>query len=130
VVARALRVAELIRTHTARRWVGIYRIDDGEMHNLVWSGPSAPAHLSFSVGFGLTGAAIEFAATVISNDVSDDSRYLTNQPSTGSEMIVPVLVGPRVVGTLEVEAAETGVFDDSDQVLFEALAAALVEIPV
>lgn len=42
---------------------------------------------------GLTGAAIRERETVVSNDVARDPRYLTALASTGSEMIVPVIVG-------------------------------------
>jgi len=51
--------------------------------------------------------------------------YLTNQESTGSELIVPVVREGAVVGTLDIEDARTGAFDGNDQVLFEQLAAAL-----
>ena len=125
VEERAARVAELIRTRTGRRWVGIYRVAGGKVSNLAWSGPAAPAYPDFPVERGLTGAAVRSRATVLSNDVANDPRYLTNQESTGSEVIVPVLVGGTVVGTLDVEDAATDAFGEEDQAMFGELAAAL-----
>jgi GAF domain-containing protein len=125
---RASRSAELIRTRTGRRWVGIYRVTDTEVRNLAWSGPEAPAHPVFPIEQGLTRAAIRSRSTVLSNDVADDPRYLTNQQSTGSELIVPVLLGETVVGTLDVEDPATDAFDEDDQALFEALATALTAL--
>jgi GAF domain-containing protein len=122
---RAARTAELIRTRTGRRWVGIYRVTGTEVRNLAWSGPEAPAHPNFPIEQGLTGTAIRSRSTVRSNDVASDSRYLTNQESTGSEMIVPVLLGGTVVGTLDIEDPATDAFDEKDQAFFEDLAAAL-----
>lgn len=122
---RAARAAELIRTRTGRRWVGIYRVTSRGVENLAWSGPGAPAHPNFPIEQGLTGAAIGSRTTVVSNDVARDPRYLTNQESTGSELIVPVLLDGTVVGTLDVEDPATGAFDATDQRLFEDLAAAL-----
>jgi L-methionine (R)-S-oxide reductase len=122
---RAARAAALIRARTGRRWVGIYEVGGGWVRNLAWSGPGPPAHPSFSSDRGLTGAAIRTRRTVISNDVARDRRYLTNQDSTGSELIVPVVVAGTVVGTLDVEAAERNAFDDGDRALFEAVAGAL-----
>jgi GAF domain-containing protein len=55
----------------------------------------------------------------------DDPRYLTNQESTASELIVPVLDGDAVVGTLDIEDERTGAFTADDQALFEDLADAL-----
>ena len=56
---------------------------------------------------------------------ANDRRYLTNQESTGSELIVPVLDGGAVVGTLDIEDERTGAFTADDQALFEDLADAL-----
>ena len=108
--------------------MGIYRVTSSKVRNLAWSGPSAPAYPSFPVERGLTGAAVRARRTVVSNDVANDPRYLTNQESTGSELIVPVLVDGAVVGTLDVEDGATGAFDQDDQALFEHLAAALVDL--
>jgi len=77
---------------------------------------------------GLTGAAIRSRGTVLSNDVANDPRYLTNQESTGSELIIPVLLDGRVVGTLDIEDARANAFSNDDQTLFEQLAAALPEL--
>jgi L-methionine (R)-S-oxide reductase len=125
---RASRVAELIRTGTGRRWVGVYRVAGSEVRNLAWSGPAAPAYPNFPTERGLTGAAIRCRGTVLSNDVANDSRYLTNQESTGSELIVLVLRKGTVVGTLDIEDAATDAFGEEDQTLFEHVAAALVDL--
>ena len=125
---RASRAAELIRTRTRRRWVGIYRVTDNEVMNLSWSGPGPPAHPSFSIERGLTGVAIRSGSTVVSNDVARDARYLRNQQSTGSELIVPVLRDGTVVGTLDIEDARRNAFDETDRALFEHLAGTLVDL--
>ena len=122
---RAKRAAALIRARTGRRWVGIYRVLTDEVRNLAWSGPAAPAHPNFPTGRGLTGAAIRSRSTVLSNDVANDPRYLTNQESTGSELIAPVVVDGNVVGTLDIEDARTNAFNAHDEELFRELAEAL-----
>jgi GAF domain-containing protein len=90
--------------------------------NLAWSGPAPPAHPRFPAERGLTGAAISARETVVSNDVARDPRYLTALASTGSELIVPVVVGDRVLGTLDVEDGRTDAFGDDDRRLFESVA--------
>jgi L-methionine (R)-S-oxide reductase len=122
---RARTITDLIRQETGRRWVGIYAVTDQEVVNLAWSGPAPPAHPSFPVAQGLSGAAIKERATVISNDVGADPRYLVALESTGSEMIVPVLLEGDVVGTLDVEDKQLGAFAIEDQRLFEEVARAL-----
>jgi L-methionine (R)-S-oxide reductase len=122
---RAQRIADLIRTVTGRRWVGVYEVTATEVVNLAWSGPAPPTHPRFPVERGLTGAAIGARETVVSNDVARDPRYLTALASTGSELIVPVIVGDRVVGTLDVEDERTDAFGDDDRRLFEHIAGGL-----
>jgi L-methionine (R)-S-oxide reductase len=125
VEERAQRIADLVRTRTGRRWVGVYRVTADKVVNLAWSGPAAPRYPRFPTTRGLTGAAIASRCSVVSNDVGSDPRYLAALESTGSELIVPVLVEGRVVGTLDVEDERTGAFGDDDQKLFEQLAQAL-----
>jgi putative methionine-R-sulfoxide reductase with GAF domain len=125
VEQRAQRIADLVRVRTGRRWVGIYRVEGGEVVNLAWSGPAAPAYPRFPSDRGLTGAAIASRAPIVSNDVANDPRYLTALASTGSELIAPVLVEERVVGTLDVEDERTGAFGDDDRILFESVAGVL-----
>jgi L-methionine (R)-S-oxide reductase len=124
-VERARRVADAVRAVTGHRWVGVYAVRDDEVVNLAWSGPGPPAHPSFAIGSGLTGAAIEARATIVSNDVANDSRYLRTLDTTGSEIIVPVIAGDRVVGTLDVESARTGAFGKEDRRALEQVAAEL-----
>ena len=128
VEERAKRITDLVRTLTRRRWVGVYRVASDEVVNLAWSGPAPPAYPRFRATSGLTGAAIAFGSSVVSNDVAGDPRYLTALESTGSELIVPVLLDKRVVGTLDVEDERTGAFDADDQKLFEQLAQALTAL--
>jgi putative methionine-R-sulfoxide reductase with GAF domain len=125
---RARRLADLIRAETGRRWVGVYEVTATEVVNLAWSGPAGPAYPRFPVDKGLTGAAIRARAPVLSNDVARDPRYLTALASTGSELIVPVIVGGRVVGTLDVEDQRPGAFDDDDRRRFERTAAELAPL--
>jgi L-methionine (R)-S-oxide reductase len=125
VEQRAQRTVDLVRTRTGRRWVGVYRLDAADVVNLAWSGPAAPAYPRFPADRGLTSAAIESQAAVVSNDVANDPRYLTALDSTGSELIVPVLIRGRVVGTLDIEDERKDAFDLEDQALFEQLGEAL-----
>lgn len=125
VDTRARRAAELIRAGTGRRWVGIYGVTGSEVRNLGWSGPAPPAFPTFRAEKGLTGAAVRSGSTVVSNDVVTDARYLTNQDTTGSELIVPILLAGAVVGTLDIEDPRENAFDQSDLDRFELLAETL-----
>jgi putative methionine-R-sulfoxide reductase with GAF domain len=122
---RAREITSLVREHTQRRWIGVYRVDEEEVAILGWSGPSAPAHPRFSTRVGLTGEAVRGRRVVVSNDVASDSRYLVAFDTTGSEMIVPIVLNQDVVGTLDVEDPMTDAFNDADRELFMKIAAEL-----
>jgi putative methionine-R-sulfoxide reductase with GAF domain len=122
---RARLAAELIRHATRARWVGIYTVADGTVSNDGWSGPNPPAHPTFPGTRGLTSHAIRARAIAVSNDVTQDPRYLTNQDDSGSELIIPVTDGDVVVGTLDIESGDIGAFSGAEISRYEMLARTL-----
>jgi L-methionine (R)-S-oxide reductase len=122
---RAARAADLVRLAVGARWVGIYTVAGAMVTCDGWSGPGAPAHPAFAVTEGLTAHAVRAGAVALSNDVSRDPRYLTNQADSGAELIVPVLADGHVIGTLDAESDRTGAFGGSAMLDCERLAIAL-----
>jgi GAF domain-containing protein len=122
---RAKAAAELIRGVITARWVGIYSVVNDTVTNEAWSGPAAPAYPTFPVTEGLTGHALRTRSVALSNDVAHDPRYLVNQDDSGSELIVPVMLAGRSVGTLDTESDAIGAFGGAEITQCEDLAAAL-----
>jgi L-methionine (R)-S-oxide reductase len=127
---RATRLAEMIRKLGEYRWVGVYDVDEQNVSIIGWSGPGAPAHPTFPITDGLTGAAIREKKAVVVGDVRNDPRYLTVFGNTLSEMIVPVLSpgGGRVIGTVDVESERANAFTASDQQMIEHCAEAALPL--
>jgi signal transduction histidine kinase len=81
------------------------------------------------VSQGIIGAAARSRRTVLVNDVASDPRYFPTPGSEGirAELAVPMLVGARVVGVLNVESAAP--FDAEDaaglEIVADQLAAAV-----
>jgi putative methionine-R-sulfoxide reductase with GAF domain len=127
---RARRAAEIVRAARNYRWVGIYDVDDDRIELLGHTGVQAPVFVEFSAAEGLTGEAVRTRATVISNDVANDPRYLTAFESTGSEMIVPILGAESgiAIGTLDVESDRVSAFTDDDRDFVERCATALMPL--
>jgi putative methionine-R-sulfoxide reductase with GAF domain len=125
-IAQAGAAAELIRQAGAFRWVGLYDVTPTEIRAIAWTGTQAPAS-TFPRSQGLNGAAVATQTTVLVPDVAQDPRYLTAFASTGSEMIVPVLVGdpPEVRGTIDVESERVNAFGPRDQHFVESWAEVL-----
>jgi putative methionine-R-sulfoxide reductase with GAF domain len=122
---RAARIAETIRAAGSYRWVGLYDVQDAVVSNIAWSGPGAPVHPTFPSTNGLTSRAIAGKCTVNVGDVAGDSDYLDALGDTRSEIIVPVLVGDRVVGTIDVESEKLNAFQPTAQLFLEECAGRL-----
>lgn len=122
---RARRIAETIRQNGQHRWVGVYDVGPKEISVIGWSGPGAPTFPTFAVEQGLNGAAVSTRTAVIANDVGRDPRYLTTLGGTRAEMVVPVLLQGKVVGTIDVESDEVNRFADIDRQFIETCAIAI-----
>jgi L-methionine (R)-S-oxide reductase len=105
-------------------------VAEGEIANLAFNGPGAPAYPRFPVTQGLSGSAVASGETVVAGDVREDPRYLTAFGSTRSEIIVPVLDrAPRkVVGTIDVESEEVDAFSEEDRAALERCATAVAAL--
>jgi GAF domain-containing protein len=126
---KAAGVAGAIRRAGAYRWVGVYEVTDGEIANLAFDGPGAPAYPRFPVTQGLSGSAVASGETVVVGDVKEDRRYLTAFGSTRSEIIVPVLDrAGKVVGTIDVESEEVDAFSEQDRAALERCATAVAAL--
>lgn len=128
VADRCRAVASLVLSNSSARWVGIYSVDETTVSNEAWSGPGPPEYPSFPRTAGLTAQAIATNAPALSNDVAHDPRYLANQEDSGSELILPVLVGGRVAGTLDIESDVVGAFDGQAITEFERVAEVLSDL--
>jgi L-methionine (R)-S-oxide reductase len=127
---RATGVARAIRQAGTYRWVGLYEVTEDEIVNLAYDGLGVPAHPSFPVTQGLSGAAVASGETVMVGDVTQDPRYLTAFGSTRSEIVVPIVgrAGRKVVGTIDVESEEVDAFTEEDRAALEHCAAAAAKL--
>lgn len=62
-------------------------------------------------GVGIVAWVAEHGRTVRLNDVTRDPRYVAMSPETKSEICVPLRVGPRVIGVLNLETKAPNAFD-------------------
>ena len=64
-------------------------------------------------------------ATIIVDDVHSDARYLACSLETKSEIVVPIMRGPAVLGEIDVDSDQPAAFGSADRALLEAVAHAL-----
>lgn len=83
-----------------------------------------------SLGEGIVGWSAQYGQTVRCGDVLADPRYRQVFPATRSELCVPLQVGGRTLGVINVESPEPNAFDAEDEQLLTSLAglaAAVIE---
>jgi GAF domain-containing protein len=120
------RVSNRLHEKLARyNWVGFYLIDKSDPNILLlgpYAGTDTP-HRKIPLNQGLCGAAASLKKTMVVNDVANDPRYLMGSEHTKSEIIVPILVGKRVMGEFDINSYFKDTWDTAEQRFVEACAA-------
>jgi L-methionine (R)-S-oxide reductase len=105
-------------------WVGFYVVDPVDSGVLIigpYMGSFTP-NVRIPLNIGLCGAAASTGHTVVVDDVSKDKRYLAGSSLVKSEIVVPIFVGKKLAGELDVESYFFGTFTKAEQNFVEACA--------
>jgi PAS domain S-box-containing protein len=87
-----------------------------------------PADYRQKLGEGIIGTVASTGKTILCNDVSREPRYYNALEATRSELAVPIKLGRRVIGVLNVESHEINTFDHFDQDILETLSSQLAGV--
>jgi len=107
-------------------WVGIYVLEGDELVLGPYLGKPSP-HTRIPLGRGICGAAATEKATIVVDDVNADPRYLACSIETKSEIVVPIMNGPEVLGEIDIDSDQPAAFGARDRALLEPVAALLAE---
>jgi len=81
--------------------------------------------LHLQLGQGIAGWVAQHGQPALVPDVRQDPRYYEGTLDTRSELCVPLVVGPWVIGVLNVESPQVNAFSEDDQRLLTTLASNL-----
>ena len=86
--------------------------------------PIAPVSLEVEVGQGLIGQAAATGERILVSDVKKDTRYrfIDSLPGTRSEVVLPLKLGERVLGVLDIQSDQVDAFHPNDLLILGALA--------
>ncbi len=79
--------------------------------------------LELHVGEGITGWVAQTGQSVCLGDVSQDPRYYPLRAGIRSELCVPLRLGDKVIGVLNVESPQPNAYSEADQRVLETIAA-------
>lgn len=111
------RICDLLRRDVPYfDWVGFYLTDAENPDDLVL-GPfnGAPTeHVRISVGTGICGRAAHTRRMFVVQDVSKETNYLACSPDVKAEIVLPILIGGRVWGELDIDSHTLAPFSSED----------------
>jgi GAF domain-containing protein len=102
-------------------WVGFYFHDGKEL--VVGPFQGKPACVRIALGRGVCGTAARTRSTQRVPDVHAFPGHIACDSASRSELVVPLLLGERLIGVLDLDSPLPGRFDAEDQVGLETLAA-------
>jgi len=128
----ASRVTELIQQTFHYYYVAFFTLREGSTSLRFRSSAMAPGAgkrkakvaLEVELGQGLIGQAAAEGERILVEDVSQDPRYrFTDRlPETRSEVILPLKIGDRVLGVLDIQSDQLRAFHPNDLLILGALA--------
>jgi PAS domain S-box-containing protein len=125
------RATDLIRSRFGFYHVGIFLADRRGEHAILKAaqGPAAAEMLGQEHrlevgGVSIVGAVTATAEPRVALDVGTESVHFDNPllPDTRSEMALPLRVGARVIGALDVQSRQEAAFDEDDVAVLQTLA--------
>ena len=105
-------------------WAGFYFRQGGELVLGPFQGK--PACVRIALGNGVCGTAASRGATVLVRDVHHFPGHIACDPTSRSELVVPLIEGGEVSGVLDLDSPLIARFDEIDQTGCEQLVALFV----
>ncbi|NBD95568.1 MAG: GAF domain-containing protein [Gammaproteobacteria bacterium] len=106
-------------------WVGFYLLEGEEL--IVGPFQGQPACVRITLGEGVCGTAAATRTTQRVDDVHAFDGHIACDPASRSEIVVPLLLGDRLLGVLDLDSPRTARFSATDQAGIEALAKVYVD---
>jgi len=84
--------------------------------------PEVAERIRIKVGEGVTGRAVQTRQPVLVNDLAAEDNVINATPGVSSELAVPLIAKNKVIGVIDVEAAQPGAFTEEHKRLLALFA--------
>lgn len=122
LIANLANITAVLRTCLPiASWVGFYITRGGELVLGPFQGNVACVRIAF--GRGVCGTAAAERRTVIVPDVDQFPGHIACDAGSKSEIVVPIVIGDKVVAVLDLDSYELAAFDDVDATWLAKVAA-------
>jgi len=126
MAALCQRITEIVVNELGFVECGLWLIQEDQKHikRMAYSGTATVGFnlTSFREGEGLIGTALSTGKVVYAPDVNADPRYIEGDPSTRSELVVPLKVADSILGIINMENEQLAAFSERQQRVLTAFA--------
>ena len=98
-------------------WAGFYLFDKTDLVLGPFQGK--PACVRIKIGRGVCGTAAEKRETLIVPNVHEFPGHIACDAASNSEIVVPMYLGDRLLGVLDLDSFEYNNFDETDKIYLE-----------
>ncbi len=123
------RIVEALRDTLRLSNLAIMLIDDRDQRLKITAGTGYPPHIVDTIrpalGEGITGWVAATGEPLNVPDVTSDPRYIMGDEAVRSEVCVPLSVGNRTIGVLNIESCQPAAFSDDTVRFLSTLAGQL-----
>ena len=107
-------------------WAGFYFMENGKLVLGPFQGK--PACIESPVGRGVCGTAVAEDKTQLVYDVHEFPGHIACDSASNSEIVVPIHVGGKIWGVLDIDSPNVGRFTEADREGMEALVKVLEKV--
>ena len=119
------KICDLLATSVSGYdWVGFYFVNPKKERELIL-GPFAGEptdHIRINFGQGICGQAAEKEETIIIDDVSAESNYLSCNINVKSEIVIPLYKDNKIIGELDLDSHQPARFAEDDKIFLQKIA--------
>ncbi len=109
-------------------WTGIYLLDENKQELILdYYIGAETEHTVIPVGTGVCGSAVADKSDKIIIDVREESNYLACSLGTRSEIVVLIEDENQIIGQIDIDSDEVGVFDELDRQNLRQIAEMIVK---
>ncbi len=129
--AKLQKVCDLLhRSIHGYDWVGFYLVDPVKDRKLIL-GPYAgepTEHARINFGQGICGQAAEKKETIIVDDVSNETNYLSCNINVKSEIVLPIFKKDKIIGEFDLDSHTPNRFDNRDKNFLSKVIEIIIQI--
>lgn len=120
------RTVKTLQRSLGFEYVALFLVDDTRTYCELFASSDRAAeterHRRIPVGTGIVGWTVERGESTNVPDVTRDPRYLVGISTARSELTVPLRLGERVIGAIDVQSPRVGAFTPNDERLLLTVA--------